>query len=97
MGNNSLNLNKKNKFNKMKLGIISDAQHYYDHNGRLCTLSQLSKQFEQWAELFEEVIICAPLKYGLPPPLFNNYNKKFIKDWHTVSGEKGILQKSCFT
>jgi glycosyltransferase involved in cell wall biosynthesis len=74
-----LTQNNQNKFNKMKLGIISDAQHYYSHNGKLCTLSQLSKQIEQWAELFEKVIICAPLKNGLPPSLFSSYNKKNIK------------------
>jgi glycosyltransferase involved in cell wall biosynthesis len=45
----------------MRLGIISDAHHYYNSQKELCTLTPLSKQFEQWASMFESVLICAPL------------------------------------
>ena len=57
----------------MRLGIISDAHHYYDQSGKLCTLTLLARQFEQWAELFEEVIICAPLLAGSPPATHSPY------------------------
>jgi len=50
----------------MKLGIISDAHHYYNEKGQLCALEILTRQFEQWADLFNEVIICAPLISGMP-------------------------------
>jgi len=50
----------------MKLGIISDAHHYYNEKGQLCALDILTRQFEQWAGLFEQVIICAPLLSGMP-------------------------------
>ena len=58
----------------MKLGIISDAHHYFDAQGQLCTLAPLAKQFEQWASLFEHVVVCAPLRSGLPPPMCSPYN-----------------------
>ncbi|MBP7997647.1 MAG: glycosyltransferase family 4 protein [Chloroflexi bacterium] len=58
----------------MKLGIISDAHHYFDAQGRLCTLTPLAKQFEQWTTLFKEVIVCAPLRSGDPPPMCSAYN-----------------------
>ena len=63
----------------LKLGIISDAYHYYDLHGNLCTLTLLAHQFEQWADLFEDVLICAPLLHGLPPATHTPYNKKNIK------------------
>jgi glycosyltransferase involved in cell wall biosynthesis len=50
----------------MRLGIISDAHHYFDAKGKLYTLTPLARQFEQWAALFDEVIICAPLLLGPP-------------------------------
>lgn len=57
----------------MILGIISDAHHYYDEKGRLCTLSLLARQFEMWAGLFDKVIICAPLLPGAPRELHSPY------------------------
>jgi glycosyltransferase involved in cell wall biosynthesis len=63
----------------MRLGIISDAHHYFDAEGKLYTLTPLARQFEQWAGLFNEVIICAPLLSGPPsnaasPYLATNIN-----------------------
>lgn len=57
----------------MRLGIISDAHHYLDGKGRLCTLTPLARQFEQWAGLFSEVTICAPLMMGSPPQTHTPY------------------------
>ncbi|HJP58400.1 MAG TPA: glycosyltransferase [Gemmatimonadaceae bacterium] len=50
----------------MSVGIISDAHHYIDPAGRLYGLFPLARQFEQWAALFREVVICAPLLPGAP-------------------------------
>lgn len=63
----------------MKLGIISDAQHYYTANGQLCALEIVVRQFEQWAALFDEVIVCAPLMMGLPPGTHSLYRTTNIR------------------
>ena len=69
----------------MRLGIISDADHYFDAKGKLYTLTPLARQFEQWAGLFSEVIVCAPLLVGPPsntasPYLATNINLLPIVD-----------------
>jgi glycosyltransferase involved in cell wall biosynthesis len=56
-----------------RLAIISDAHHYRDGEGRLCTLTPLARQFEKWAEMFEEVIVCAPLLPGPPTAMHGPY------------------------
>lgn len=58
----------------MRLGIISDAYHYFDAQGQLCTLTPLAKQFEQWASLFEHITVCAPLCPGPPPLMCSPYD-----------------------
>lgn len=63
----------------MRLGIISDAHHYYNSDDLLCTLSLLARQFEQWAEIFDKVTVCAPLLQGPPPSLFTPYATSSIK------------------
>ena len=63
----------------MKLGIISDAHHYWDARGRLCVLSPVARQFEQWAQLFDEVIVCAPLVRGMPLPRASPYEASNIR------------------
>lgn len=57
----------------MKLGIISDAHHYYDSAGQLHVLEIVARQFEQWAVLFDEVVVCAPLMSGQPPATHSPY------------------------
>lgn len=52
----------------MRVGVISDAMHYRDQNGRLCVIGPLVRQFGEWANLFEEVVICAPFVDGEAPP-----------------------------
>jgi glycosyltransferase involved in cell wall biosynthesis len=63
----------------LKLGIISDARHYYDREGKLYALSILTRQFEQWARLFSEVTICAPLIEGAPPNTHSCYPVENIR------------------
>lgn len=58
----------------MTLGIISDAHHYMDQDGRLLALSPVVKQFEQWASLFEKVVVCAPLRDGAAPSTHEPYS-----------------------
>lgn len=36
-------------------------------------LSPVARQFEQWAQLFDDVTVCAPLARGLPPPSSSAY------------------------
>lgn len=79
----------------MRLGIISDAHHYYDAQGRLATLSPLVRQFEQWAALFDEVTICAPLLHGLPPGTHTPYQVANIKLLSiSKAGGNGIWAKA---
>lgn len=63
----------------MKLGIISDAHHNWDARGRLCVLSPVARQFEQWAQMFDEVTVCAPLAHGLPPARSSAYEARNIQ------------------
>ena len=63
----------------MKLGIISDAHHYWDARGRLCVLGPVARQFEQWAQLFEHVTVCAPLARGMPPATHSPYEASNIE------------------
>ena len=57
----------------MRLAVIGDTQHYRDEQGRLCALEPVVNQLDRWAELFDEVVLCAPLDPGPPPPGFAPY------------------------
>lgn len=63
----------------MRLGIISDAHHYQDANGQLYTLTLLARQFEQWAALFDEVVVCAPLLSGPRLKIYDAYRAHNIR------------------
>jgi glycosyltransferase involved in cell wall biosynthesis len=63
----------------VRLGIVSDAYHYLDDEGRLCTLTLLARQFEQWAALFDEIIVCAPMLAGPPPATHSPYRLSNIR------------------
>lgn len=60
----------------MRLAVIGDTQHYRDDEGRLCALEPVVNQLDRWAELFDEVVICAPLDPGPPPPGFAPYRSE---------------------
>lgn len=57
----------------MRLAVIGDTQHYRDAHGRLCALEPVVAQLDRWAELFDEVVICAPIDPGPPPAGFAAY------------------------
>jgi glycosyltransferase involved in cell wall biosynthesis len=57
----------------VRLAVIGDTQHYRDAQGRLCALEPVVNQLDRWAELFDEVVICAPLDPGPPPAGFAPY------------------------
>lgn len=63
----------------MRLGIISDAHHYLGADGRLYTLSPLARQFDQWAQMFDLVTICAPLLPGIPRATHSPYAASNIR------------------
>lgn len=63
----------------MRLGIISDSHHYYDEEGRLYNLTVLTRQFGCWADLFDELVICAPLLPGTPPVSHSPYSQAKIR------------------
>ena len=44
----------------MKLVIVSHVRHYL-HDGKLSAYAPYSREIEVWADLFDEVIIAAPL------------------------------------
>lgn len=60
----------------MRLAVIGDTQHYRDAEGRLCALEPVINQLDRWAELFDEVVICAPLDPGPPPAGFAPYRSR---------------------
>ncbi len=85
----------------MRLGIISDAPHYYDKAGRLNTLTLVARQFEQWAEMFYEVIICAPLWEGVSPSTHSPYQVENIRlmpispaGGNTLAAKMDLFKKS---
>lgn len=62
----------------MRLAVIGDTQHYRDDDGRLCALEPVVNQLDRWAELFDEVVLCAPLDPGPPPAGFAPYRARNI-------------------
>ncbi|MDB4906531.1 MAG: glycosyltransferase [Gemmatimonadetes bacterium] len=63
----------------MRVGIVSDSHHYRSADGRLWNLGVLKRQFECWARLFDEVVICAPLLEGEPPASHAPYEAHNIR------------------
>jgi glycosyltransferase involved in cell wall biosynthesis len=57
----------------LRLAVIGDTQHYRDEQGRLCALEPVVNQLDRWAELFDELVLCAPLDPGPPPAGFAPY------------------------
>lgn len=63
----------------MRVGIVSDSHHYRTPDGRLWNLGILKRQFECWAALFDEVVICAPLLEGPVPATHSPYESANIR------------------
>ena len=56
-----------------RLAVIGDTQHHRDADGRLCALEPVVAQLDRWAELVDELVLCAPLDPGPPPVGFAPY------------------------
>lgn len=63
----------------MRLAVIGDTQHYRDSQGRLCALEPVVNQLDRWAELFDELVLCAPLDPGPPPAGFAPYRSSNVR------------------
>jgi glycosyltransferase involved in cell wall biosynthesis len=63
----------------VRLAVIGDTQHHWDADGRLCALEPVVNQFDRWAELFDEVVLCAPLEPGPPPAGFAPYRSDNLR------------------
>lgn len=63
----------------LRLAVIGDTQHYRDEQGRLCALEPVVNQLDRWAELFDELVLCAPLDPGPPPAGFAPYGAANIR------------------
>jgi glycosyltransferase involved in cell wall biosynthesis len=63
----------------VRLAVIGDTQHYTDADGRLCALEPVVNQLDRWAELFDEVVLCAPLDPGPPPAGFAAYRSDNLR------------------
>ena len=63
----------------MRLAVIGDTQHYLDADGKLCTLEPVACQLDRWADLFDELGICAPLDPGPPPTGFAPYRATNVR------------------
>ena len=57
----------------MRLGVIADTRHHRDGAGRLCTIEPVAAQLEQFAAMFDEVVLLVPLWPGPPPAGFRPY------------------------
>jgi glycosyltransferase involved in cell wall biosynthesis len=85
----------------MKLGIVADTRHYIDKQNRLCALTPVVRQLDKWAELFDEVIVCAPLVGGMPLQAYTPYQTPNIKieplsegGGKSVKSKIGLFQKA---
>jgi glycosyltransferase involved in cell wall biosynthesis len=63
----------------VRLAVIGDTQHYRDSEGRICALEPVVNQLDRWAELFDEIVLCAPLDPGPPPPGFGPYRSSNLR------------------
>jgi glycosyltransferase involved in cell wall biosynthesis len=70
----------------MRLAVIGDTQHYRNDDGELCALEPVVNQLDRWAELFDEVVLCAPLADGPPPKGFAPYRSSNFRIEPVPSG-----------
>lgn len=61
------------------LAVIADLPHHRDVDGRLHGLEPVVAQLDQWAALFERLVICSPLLPGPPPAGFAAYRSSSIE------------------
>jgi glycosyltransferase involved in cell wall biosynthesis len=70
----------------MRLAVIGDTQHYRDASGALCALEPVVHQLDRWADLFDEIVLCAPLAPGPPPKGFAPYESTNLSIVELPSG-----------
>ncbi|MGE3818357.1 MAG: glycosyltransferase family 4 protein [Isosphaeraceae bacterium] len=63
----------------MKLGLIADTRHYVDAQGRVCTLTHVTRQLDCWADWFPELVACVPVLDGPPPPTHTPYRRLRVR------------------
>ncbi|MGN6696405.1 MAG: glycosyltransferase [Aquihabitans sp.] len=61
------------------LAVIADLPHHRDDGGRLHGLAPVVAQLDQWAGLFERIVVCSPLLPGPPPAGFAPYRSDSIE------------------
>ena len=57
----------------LRIAVIGGTPHYRDRDGRLCSIEPIVMQLDRWAQLFDQVVICAPLEPGPVPVDFAPY------------------------
>lgn len=63
----------------VRIAVIGDTQHYRDDAGRLCALEPVVAQLDRWAELVDELVLCAPIDPGPPPVGFAPYSAPNVR------------------
>jgi glycosyltransferase involved in cell wall biosynthesis len=61
------------------LAVIADLPHHRDDGGRLHGLAPVVAQLDEWAALFERIVVCSPLLPGPPPAGFAPYRSETIE------------------
>jgi glycosyltransferase involved in cell wall biosynthesis len=84
---------------RLRLAVIGDTQHFRDGEGRLCALEPVVLQLDRWAELFAEVVLCAPLDDGPPPKGYAPYRATNLRieplprgGGNTMAAKLGMLR-----
>jgi len=62
-----------------RLAVIGDTQHHLDDEGCICALEPVVAQLDRWAELVDELVLCAPLDPGPPPVGFAPYRASNVR------------------
>ncbi|HWJ96542.1 MAG TPA: glycosyltransferase [Acidimicrobiales bacterium] len=61
------------------LAVIADLPHHRDAAGRLYGLEPVVAQLDEWAALFDRLVICSPVLPGAPPAGFAPYRSSGIE------------------
>jgi len=57
----------------VRIAVVGDTRHHLGPDGRPCAHDAVASQLEQWAALFDDVVLCVPVHGGEPPPAFRPY------------------------
>jgi glycosyltransferase involved in cell wall biosynthesis len=70
----------------LRIAVIGGTPQYRDRDGRLCSIEPIVMQLDRWAELFDQVVICAPVEPGPVPVDFAPYTADNITVVPLTSG-----------